>query len=212
MGSCLLTQEGQLTTKDEERKAAIERGEYPGRGGRGGSRGRGGRANNPAAMAEDWGREPVERDYDITRGRGRGRGRGNERGRGGRGGHQSGQTRGQDEGWGRRPAPEAAAVAVTEPLHKVADDTETTGRKAAISAVGDYVSSEETSSGSEMSVTDSSSDTSDPSESENEDEEMVEPVQKQIKDTQPDRPVCKNFARTGKCKWGDKCHFSHKVS
>ncbi|WVF70714.1 hypothetical protein IAT40_005507 [Kwoniella sp. CBS 6097] len=96
--------------KEEERQAAIARGDIPARG-RGGKRGRGGRIGNDAAyLAEEWGRAPKAPKEPIVfgsaestgtgegtlggsgtgcggdgrweRGRGRGRGRGSERGRG----------------------------------------------------------------------------------------------------------------------------------
>ena len=193
-----------LTRQDSDRKAAIERGEFPNRGGRGGSRGRGGRANNPAAMAEDWGRAPVEREFDNPRGRGRGRGRGSERGRGGRGDH--GAPRGQDDGWGRKLPSDArkpgSPEKITATVKKPAD--------AIVSGVTDYVSTEDVDSGSSSSTSDTSSDTSDSSDSED-DDETDEPVKVVEEEKQPKKPLCKTFARTGKCKWGQKCHFSHKV-
>jgi len=127
------------------------------------------------------------------------------------------QSRGQDEGWVKRPLPDAPDVISTKSSDQASPIDRKLDTVSGFSGVAAYASSEEADSGSESSSSssDSSSDgTSDMSESDEDDDrgETGETVVEQTQDQQPERALCKNFARTGKCKWGEKCHFSHKVS
>lgn len=122
------------------------------------------------------------------------------------------QNRGQDEGWVKRPLPDAPDVISTKSSDQASPIDRKSDTASGFSGVAAYASSEEADSGSESSSSDSSSDdTSDMSEND-EDDDRGETVVEQTEDQQPERALCKNFARTGKCKWGEKCHFSHKVS
>lgn len=61
---------------------------------------------------------------------------------------------------------------------------------------------------------DSNSDSSsDSSSSSDEDDEPVKPATKPppVTASKPDRPICKFFAKTGRCKMGQKCRFAHIV-
>ena len=61
---------------------------------------------------------------------------------------------------------------------------------------------------------DSDSDSSsDSSSSSGEDDESVKPATKPVPApvSKQDRPICKFFAKTGRCKMGQKCRFAHIV-
>ncbi|WVQ85281.1 hypothetical protein IAT38_007446 [Cryptococcus sp. DSM 104549] len=224
-----------MQEKEEERKAAIARGEIPANGKRRG------KPSNPAAMAEEWGREVKEYDGEARggweRGRGRGLGRGGreERGRGrggargrGRGG---GWTDGR-EGHGAPETPVAASIPAPE------DAPEASGSAAGLAGLGGYDTSSDSSFSSDSSSSESDSDSDSDSSSGFEAESEVDghkpppptstpllgddlqteqqqptelevtsaPVPAQPADT---RPLCRFFAQHGKCKHGAKCHFSH---
>ncbi|OCF45273.1 hypothetical protein I317_00795 [Kwoniella heveanensis CBS 569] len=203
--------------KEEERKAAIARGDIPARG-RGGKRGRGGRMVNDAAyLAEEWGRAPppnVPVIVTSSRGRGRGRGRGAERGRGrGRGGH--------GHGYGTATTKVAGTAANLPTI------TPTPAQKTGLAALEGYDtpndsgSSSSSSSGSSSDSSDSDSDSSTDAETDTEhaDSKSKNPIPgDHPKDTAQTgfttaaaqtKPVCKFFAKNGRCKNGDKCRFAH---
>ncbi|KAK8865733.1 hypothetical protein IAR55_000879 [Kwoniella newhampshirensis] len=244
-----------MQEKAEERKAAIARGEFPSRGGRGrGGRGGMGGRNDAAFMAEEWGREakprPAATDdgqaggghgrWDRGRGRGRGRGR-EERGRGrgrgtGRGGY-TGEGRTLDRGWGRGDAPvstdEASRPSFVGPTSPSADIKEKETN--ALAALGDYdTPSSEDGSESAETESDSSSDTTSDSDSDSDSDSASEvksehgtkllpgsipaiasapetAVKDHISGT-PSRPICKFYAASGRCKFGDRCRFAHTKS
>ncbi|WVR05701.1 hypothetical protein IAU60_002725 [Kwoniella sp. DSM 27419] len=172
-----------IQEKEEERKAAIARGDIPPRGGgRGWGRGRGGRFD-AASLAEEWGRAPRdpadsaletadrEQRRDSGRGRGRGQDRGGGRGRGrGRGGYTEGS---RDQGWARpaqvteAPVPQGGlpTPAVTAPIAGLATlggyDTPSDG-----SVDGDSGSESESESDSSSSISSSSESDTDSGEDE----------------------------------------------
>ncbi|WVQ71103.1 hypothetical protein IAR50_000628 [Cryptococcus sp. DSM 104548] len=179
--------------KEEERKSAIERGEMPENG-----RGKG-RKLAPAAMAEEWGREarPMEdrRERDGTRGRGRGRG--GARGRGGRTGGDEGRA---EVKVGRDPGQQNESVATT---------SDAVGA-ASLPALGGYDSARDGSSSDSSSSSESSSESdSSDSESEYEDDDTKPSTAKAPAPTAPSKPICKFFAKAGRCKFNDKCRFAH---
>ncbi|EIW72721.1 hypothetical protein TREMEDRAFT_67022 [Tremella mesenterica DSM 1558] len=209
-----------VAEKQEERRAAIERGETPGRGrGRGGGRGMGKRARDPAAMAEDWGR-PVDSSSSHSRGEAfRGRGRGRERGRGNRGGRGRGTWKGgyhgdnEDHTAQNNPQlPQTSILSSSSITPSQAPSVSTSGQTiTSLAALGDYDSDD---SDSSSTTSDSSSDSdsgSDTSDSESNatviKEEVV--ILEEPKANAPTKRICKFFAKSGRCKHGDKCHFAH---
>ena len=175
------------------------------------------RANDPAAMAEDWGRTPVERvERDSeTRGRGRGRGKSTRGGRG-RGGHQNDQNRTQDGGWAQKTGD---PVPTPIPLEKAAMEAKDT----TLIGMNDYGSSEDhddDSSSISSSSSDSSLDSSYSGESSGDSDsdddgdgkETISPTPVEAVVHKPTKPVCKFFAKNGKCNRGNRCTFEHTVS
>lgn len=134
------------------------------------------------------------------------RGRGQERGRGrgrGRGREERNMGRRQDMS-GEETKPTAAAAPQVET--PVAEST--TARSNTAAGIVEY-NSNESADGAD-SDSDSSSDSSSSSD---EDDETTKPAPKTIPATasKPDRPICKFFAKTGRCKMGQKCRFAHTV-
>jgi hypothetical protein len=128
---------------------------------------------------------------DSERGRGRGRGRGRaERGRGGERGR--GRGRGRDSGYGNRVETRSLEVQVG------LDET----------------------SGSSTSDPDSDSSNSNSSDSDEEPEtaDVHSKVAPLVAPTPPEpddlkgKDICKAFSRTGRCKFGNKCRYTHIVS
>ncbi|ORX34159.1 nuclear fragile X mental retardation-interacting protein 1-domain-containing protein [Kockovaella imperatae] len=212
-----------VAEKEEERRSAIERGELPargrGRGGRDARGGRGGRRNDPASQAEDWGRPVTPLDGVSERGpRGRGRGRGR------------GTPRGRDAGYGARGGAHGGSDRIVQhetsparaPSHEPGPQGDMSARVEAQNAVkntiGGLAAYDSASDEDEDASDDSSSTTlsdSEPTTSSDESDEEVEPAKandsSQLR-TIPaiaDKPLCKFFAKTGKCRHGDRCRFAH---
>ncbi|WWC87988.1 uncharacterized protein L201_002890 [Kwoniella dendrophila CBS 6074] len=165
--------------KEEERDAAIARGDIPVRGrNKNGKFGKE-RKSDAASLAEEWGRKanpPPSSAYDETKhqrsegsDRGRGRGRGNERGRGrgrGRGGYQEQSRESVDRGWGQittLPGHEAT------PKASIEAETATKPHNNALSALEGY-DTPTSSSASSSDSSDSSSESDSESDSDSEDE------------------------------------------
>lgn len=181
------------------------------------------RLNDPAARAEDWGR-PVPEDSDFgsadsrggPRGRGRdgrvheGRGRGTGRGRGGVSARPDARAFAVDNSAGEitdaRPLPDSGG----------ADAGASTSTGGIVGGLGGYASdpASDASSSSESSDSSSSESGSDDSDSENE-EATVDAKKEAAVDHSPGKvkaltkPVCRFFAKNGKCRFGDKCQYSH---
>lgn len=130
------------------------------------------------------------------RGRGRGRGRGREERNNGRP-HVDVVTE------QLKPAPSLEPKAETEPTATTKVDT-----TRASGLVG-YTTD---ASAAEVDESDSGS-SSDSSSSSDEDDEPAKPAPRptQTPASKSDRPICKFFARTGRCKMGQKCRFQHIV-
>jgi hypothetical protein len=149
-------------------------------------------------MAEDWGRPALEVQPREQSNRGGTRGRG-DRGRG-RGG---GRGRDQDQGYGARAHPSTASTDTS--ISKGVDTVPaSTDEKPAGLPLGGYQSEDDDGSDSDSSTESSSS-----SEDEVPPAPIPAPVAEAIK---PTGPVCRTFAKTGRCKFGQKCRFSHTVS
>ena len=164
------------------------------------------RRDDPAAQAEDWGRPDTEQYESRGRGGGRGRGRGMERDSRGRGrgrgsGNQVASARHQDSGWpeAKEAMVEPSAPAVAEPRppqHPV------------LGILGDYASEDDLSeSGSDESSSTTSSDTTSGDDASDDDNLVLKGEKEAVPTTK--KVVCKFYARSGRCKYGDKCHFAH---
>jgi hypothetical protein len=168
----------------------------------------GGKRNNPAAAAEDWGRPaPGENSGQSTRGGMRGRGQDRGRGRGrGRGREERNTGRQQnDTATATATATETPRSAPILEMNGNADQTVT--KPAAATGLVGYNSAESAEEGDGVSDSDSSSDSSSSSD---EDEEPVKPAPAPA--AKSSKAICKFFAKTGRCKMGQKCRFSHIVS
>ncbi|ORY28620.1 hypothetical protein BCR39DRAFT_199676 [Naematelia encephala] len=214
-----------LAEKEEDKRAAIARGEMPGRGGRG--RGRGGafgRRNDPASQAEDWGRQvPLDtaagtwnNNGEAQRGgRGRGRGRGGGRGRGregddmgGRGGFRDRDDLGGRSGFRENTQP--VVEAVLPEVNKLAASPKI--KPAVALGLGDYDSTTESTSNGDIDEHAHIDEKEDVEEKNDGDagggSDIVEVPKAQAVDH---RPVCKFFAKSGKCRLGEKCRFAHTI-
>lgn len=141
-------------------------------------------------MAEDWGR-PAREEAPI---RGGARGKG-DRGRG------RGRGRGRDQGYGSRAHPSTESTTDTPILKAEPTVDASTDSKAAGLPLGGYQSEDDS-----MSDSDSSSDSSS-----SEEDVSVAPASV-VQATKSSRQVCRTFAKTGRCKFGQKCRFDHNVS
>ena len=94
------------------------------------------------------------------------------------------------------------------PQVKIQVNETTTAKPSGAAAIVEYNSNE--SADEADSDSDSSSDSSSSSD---EDDEIVKtaPKPSAIPAVKPDRPICKFFAKTGRCKMGQKCRFAHLV-
>lgn len=149
-----------------------------------------------------------------------GRGRGQERGRGGRGrGEVRGSGRGRG-GQGQRSEhgheppqggveyPAVVTALVDQAVKPVAAQT------SGLAGLGEYSSASGSDDGSSDSGSDSS-DTSDSSDSADTaaDGEGPEATPLEAEATVgPIKPICRFFAKTGRCKHGDRCKFLHSVT
>ena len=184
--------------------------------GRGTARGAFGRRQyDPAAQAEDWGRSPSIQNGSERGMRGRGRGRGERRGRGaghGRGDMARSRERERDNGWrGKADSPVQAADR-PEP-HIAPSTTGITG----LAAYGSGSGTEETSDTSSTTSSDEDSSATDTERSVDDEEPARDPAPTEESVVNPDkkasgRPICRFFARNGKCKLGDRCRYAHTVS
>ena len=159
----------------------------------------GGKRNNPAAAAEDWGRpDPGENTNHSNRGGMRGRGQERGRGRGrGRGREERNAGRPQAE-QPERPTLTQAPTTVTNSEQLVTD------APASSTGLVGYNSNES----AEEDGSDSGS-SSDSTSSSSEDDEPVKPAP--VPASKAEKPICKFFAKTGRCKMGQKCRFLHTV-
>ena len=175
-----------------------------------------GRRDDLAAQAENWGRAPVEREGG---GRGRGRDRGQGRGGRGRGAHR--ETRHHDHGWSNN---REQVINVQQSIPTIPAKHQSSG----LVRIGDYDSSvnsdEDNSDSSLSSDTISSHSDSETSHSDlqntrkNTDAQDTQEMgnEEVVKETKvevtPVKPICKFFAKSGRCKRGDACGFAHTVS
>lgn len=100
-----------------------------------------------------------------------------------------------------------AAPATASPVKTKIDET-TTVKPNTAAGIVEYNSNE-----SADEVNSDSDSSSDSSSSSDEDDEATEPAPKPMPApaSKPDRPICKFFAKTGRCKMGQKCRFTHIV-
>ncbi|WWD05564.1 hypothetical protein V865_003644 [Kwoniella europaea PYCC6329] len=210
--------------KEEERTAAIARGEIPARGKR--------KKMDAASLAEEWGR-PVNVDHQFggertRRGRGRGididrgsRGRGRGRGRGGHIGHTTTET--GDQAWSQITTlpsikPKSSPSSVKPSINALSAlegyDTPTSSSKS-IDSSSDAKSDSASSSGSSTTSSESSSE-NDSSEDEliSKDEDKACSIKGEGKapvSVKGQKEICKFFKRNGNCKFGNKCRNSHMI-
>ncbi|WWC68473.1 uncharacterized protein I206_102402 [Kwoniella pini CBS 10737] len=214
-----------ISEKEDERAAAIARGEVPARGQRKGKK------MDAASLAEEWGKEVIPqalregrggRAERGSRGRGRGadraRGQGRDRGRG-RGGHRGGHmgqmTESVDQGWTR--------LSTLPSVSPEKQSVELKSDKEALLALEGYdtpssaTTSSESDSGSESSSeseSESDSETSSSSESEANQKEKTDVIKPSIdvggkSIMEIPKEIC-TFAQQGTCKFGAKCKKSHE--
>lgn len=181
------------------------------------------RLNDPAARAEDWGR-PMPEDSDF----GSSGSRGGPRGRGRDGRVQEGRGRGTGRGRGGLPAkPEARLAPVDQEAGEANNGQPVSMAEVSAAAakpdiggtvagLGGYASgsASDASSSSDSSDSSSSDSDSDDSESENEGTALGEKKggdtgRSPTKGQGPPKPMCRSFAKNGKCRFGNKCHYSH---
>lgn len=204
--------------QEEERQAAIARGEVPAKQRKGK-----GRRNDPASRAEEWGREVKDEEADIPRvfggerGRGRGRGRGSVRGRGGRAGNE-----GRSDG----VAP-VHSIVQTSTQSQSRQSSEVNPTADSLIGLGGYDTPAESASASDSSDTESSTESdvgsdssSDSSSGSEDDHAQLKPAEASTSSpattttTKPSistlsKPICKFFAQQGRCKFNDRCRFAH---
>ncbi|XAO23471.1 hypothetical protein I312_102249 [Cryptococcus bacillisporus CA1280] len=204
--------------KEEERQAAIARGEVPEKQRKGK-----GRRNDPASLAEEWGREVkdeeagIPRVFERERGRGRGRGRGSMWGRSSRPGNEVRN----DEVAPRQPILQPSIQSQptrNSKINPTADSPtglggyDTPAESASVSGSSDTESSVESDSESDSSSNSSSSNSEDDqtklkladastSSSATNATKPIAPA--------PSKPICKFFAQQGRCKFNDRCRFAH---
>ncbi|OCF56578.1 hypothetical protein L486_05429 [Kwoniella mangroviensis CBS 10435] len=216
-----------IQEKEEERTAAIARGEIPARGKR--------KKMDAASLAEEWGR-PVNVDDQsggerTRRGRGRGididrgsRGRGRGRGRGGHIGHTITET--GDQAWSQITTlpsikPKSSQSSAKPSINALSAlegyDTPTSSSKS-IDSSSDAESDSDSSSGSGSTTSSDSSSENDSSEDESisKDEDQAASNQDQAAGNTPistkgKKEICKFFKRNGNCKFGNKCRNLHMI-
>ncbi|WVW80311.1 hypothetical protein I302_102290 [Kwoniella bestiolae CBS 10118] len=192
-----------IQEKEEERAAAIARGEVPARGKR--------RKLDAATVAEEWGREPNLNEIRGDQGRGRGGrgGRGRGRGRGGFVGRTQVPEAPQpvDEGWSRiTTLPDIKSR--TKPPSPIPSSN-------ALMALEGY--NTPSPSGSSDSESDSESSNTSDSDSSSEDESSSSEdvnASSQAQEKKPSRDqkeICQFFKRTGTCRFGNRCKNSHII-
>jgi hypothetical protein len=100
-----------------------------------------------------------------------------------------------------------AKPAPVPPVKAQVDET-TTAKSNAAAGIVEYNSNE-----SADEVDSDSDSSSDSSSSSDEDAAISKPAPKSVPApaSKPDRPICKFFAKTGRCKMGQKCRFAHIV-
>jgi hypothetical protein len=94
------------------------------------------------------------------------------------------------------------------PPVKAQEDDATKAKPNTAAGIVEYNSNE-----SADEVDSDSDSSSDSSSSSDEDDETAKPAPKPTPapTSKPDRPICKFFAKTGRCKMGQKCRFAHIV-
>ncbi|OXG34850.1 hypothetical protein C359_06307 [Cryptococcus neoformans Bt120] len=207
--------------KEQERQEAIARGEVPTKQRKGK-----GRRNDPASLAEEWGREVKDEEADIPRvfererGRGRGRGRGSVRGRG----ERPGNKERNDEIAPVHPIVQASTQfqsTLSREVNPTADGLvelsgyDTPAESASVSDSNDTGSSRESDFGSDSSSDSSSSDSEDDhAKLKPADASTSSPATTATKPSVPtiSKPICKFFAHQGRCKFNDRCRFAHVAS
>ncbi|KIS01616.1 hypothetical protein L804_01494 [Cryptococcus deuterogattii 2001/935-1] len=204
--------------KEEERQAAIARGEVPEKQRKGKSR-----RNDPASLAEEWGREVKDEDagiplvFERERGRGRGRGRASMRGKSSRPGNE---VRNDEVAPGHpilQPSIQSQPTQNSK-INPTADSLtrlggyDTLTESASVSSSSDTESSIESDSESDSSSNPSSSDSEDDQPKlKLADASTSSPRTNTTKPIvpAPSKPICKFFAQQGRCKFNDRCRFAH---
>ncbi|WVN85609.1 uncharacterized protein L203_100758 [Cryptococcus depauperatus CBS 7841] len=196
-----------MQEKEEEKQAAISRGEIlP-------NNRRNGRKRDAATLAEEWGKPVVENVASARQNAGRNEmGRGRGRGRGGA--RDAGRCRQSNES--KRDAQKVQQIDSTS---KESNDSTTVKTVNGLTILETYDTSSRSESssdsGEEDSVSSSSDTASEPhsdkgnlNESANSIGSLVEPSTAAKVDATI-KPLCKFFARSGRCRLNDKCRFSH---